>query len=79
MVTDVEEYCKTCTTCAMSKPNNQLPMGTLKTLPVPHRPWQTIGIDFVGPLPESRNRNGSFDMICVIIDSLTLMVHLTLT
>jgi hypothetical protein len=45
-------------------------------LTVPTRPWQTIGIDFVGPLPESTNRLGGFDTICMVIDHLTLMVHL---
>jgi transposase InsO family protein len=79
MVDDIDSYCKSCPTCAMSKPNNQQPMGLLQTLPVPRRPWQYIGIDFVGPLPESKTRHGSFDMICVIIDHLTSMVHLVPT
>ncbi|KIL61395.1 hypothetical protein M378DRAFT_35606, partial [Amanita muscaria Koide BX008] len=57
MVDDVDVFCRTCSTCAMSKAVNQQPMGLLKTLPVPNRPWQSIGIDFVGPLPESINRN----------------------
>ena len=48
-------------------------------MPVPTHPWQYIGIDFVGPLPESSNRNRSYDMICVIIDLLTAMVHLVPT
>src|SRR6202000_3567975 len=34
---------------------------------------------FVGPLPESTNRTGDYDMICVIIDLLTSMVHLVPT
>ncbi|CAG7850966.1 SubName: Full=Related to TY3B-TY3B protein {ECO:0000313/EMBL:CCA76064.1} [Serendipita indica DSM 11827] len=38
--------------------------------------WQAIGIDFVGPLPSSSNRSSVFDMICVVIDHLTSMVHL---
>ena len=46
---------------------------------VPSHPWQYIGIDFIGPLPESSNQNGSYDMICVIIDLLTAMVHLVPT
>ena len=46
---------------------------------VPTHPWQYIGIDFVGPLPELSNRNGAYDMICVIIDLLTAMVHLVPT
>lgn len=44
-------------------------------MPVPTCPWQYIGIDFVGPLPELSNRTGNYDMICVIIDLLTSMVH----
>lgn len=50
-----------------------------ETLEVPKRPWQAIGVDFVGPLPASRNRHGTFDQICVIIDHLTSMVHLVPT
>ena len=76
MVKDTEAYCKTCSTCAMSKPNNQQAMGLLKTLPVPHRPWQSIGIDFVRLLPETSSHNGMFNMICVVIDHLTSMIHL---
>jgi transposase InsO family protein len=34
------------------------------------------GMDFVGPLPESRNRDGVFNSITVVIDLLTRMVHL---
>ena len=76
MVKDVDEYCRACRTCATSKPLAGKPHGKLKTMPVPSRPWQYIGIDFVGPLPGSYNRTGEFDMICVIIDLLTSMVHL---
>ncbi|KAJ3474471.1 hypothetical protein NLI96_g12441 [Meripilus lineatus] len=79
MVEDITAYCKSCGMCATSKSNTQQPMGLLKTLQVPRRPWQYIGIDFVGPLPASSNRLGSFDMICVVIDLLTSMVHLTPT
>ena len=79
MVQDVIDYCKSCPTCATSKSTTEKPRGLLKTMPVPSHPWQYIGIDFIGPLPESSNRNGSFDMICVIIDLLTAMVHLVPT
>ncbi|EPS99932.1 hypothetical protein FOMPIDRAFT_1123665, partial [Fomitopsis schrenkii] len=50
MVDDVTAYCRTCGVCATSKSMTQQPMGLLRTLPVPVRPWQSIGIDFVGPL-----------------------------
>jgi hypothetical protein len=79
MVQDVIDYCKACPTCATSKSSMEKPRGLLKTMPVPSHPWQYIGIDFVGPVPESSNRNGAFDMICVIIDQLTAMVHLVPT
>ena len=79
MVQDIIDYCKSCPTCTTSKSTTEKPRGLLKTMPVPSHPWQYIGIDFVGPLPESSNRNGSFDMICVIIDLLTAMVHLVPT
>ena len=75
MVGDIDRYCRSCHTCAVSKPLSGRPHGKLKTMPVPTRPWQYIGIDFVGPLPESSNRTGSYDMICVVIDLLTSMVH----
>ncbi|KAJ2968610.1 hypothetical protein NUW54_g13166 [Trametes sanguinea] len=79
IVADTAAYCRTCGVCATTKSSTSRPLGLLKTMPVPRRPWQFIGIDFVGPLPASDNRLGSFDMICVIIDQLTSMVHLVPT
>jgi RNase H-like domain found in reverse transcriptase/Reverse transcriptase (RNA-dependent DNA polymerase)/Integrase zinc binding domain/Retroviral aspartyl protease/Zinc knuckle len=76
MVTDVKAFCETCQTCKMSKPSNQKPYGLLNPLSVPSYPWESVGIDFVGPLPESRNRDGQYDAITVIICLLTAMVHL---
>jgi hypothetical protein len=76
LANDVQKYCDSCIVCRKSKPNNQKPYGLLNPLPVPVRPWEAIGIDFVGPLPSSKNRDGEFDTITVIIDLLTAMVHL---
>ena len=76
MVTDVKAFCETCQTCKMSKPSNQKPYGLLNPLAVPSYPWESIGMDFVGPLPESRNRDGQYDSITVVICLLTAMVHL---
>ena len=33
-------------------------------------------MDFIGLLPESKNRHGAFDIICTMIDLLTGMTHL---
>ena len=76
LLPDVQKYCDTCMTCKRSKPTNQKPYGLLNPLPVPSSPWEAIGIDFVGPLPESKNRDGAFNAITTIIDLLTGMVHL---
>ena len=76
IVTDVKAFCETCQTCKMSKPSNQKPYGLLNPLGIPTHPWESVGIDFVGPLPESRNRDGQYDSITVVICLLTGMVHL---
>ncbi|KAJ8473319.1 hypothetical protein ONZ51_g7961 [Trametes cubensis] len=76
MAADVRRFCDTCQTCKRTKPNNQRPYGELHTLTVPTTPWEVIGIDFVGPLPESKDRDGAYDSIAVVIDHLTGMVHL---
>ena len=76
MVHDVTTFCASCTTCQRSKLPNQKPYGLLNPLTVPSMPWDTIGVDFVGPLPESKDRDGSYDSITVIIDLLTTMIHL---
>ncbi|KAJ8481441.1 hypothetical protein ONZ45_g15313 [Pleurotus djamor] len=39
-------------------------------------PWEAIGVDFIGPLPESSDRDATYDSITVVIDLLTAMVHL---
>lgn len=76
MVSDVRAFCETCRTCKISKPSNQKPYGLLNPLSVPSYPWESIRMDFVGPLPESGNRDGMFDSITVVICLLTSMVHL---
>ena len=76
MVSDVKAFCETCHTCKTSKPSNQKPYGLLNPLSVPSYPWESVGMDFVGPLPESGNRDGLFDSITVVICLLTSMVHL---
>ncbi|QRV93625.1 Transposon Tf2-1 polyprotein [Ceratobasidium sp. AG-Ba] len=79
MVKDVTDYCESCHICAANKASTQSPMGLIRPMPVPSYPWQSIGIDFVGPLPESETRYGKFDMITTVVDNLTRMIHLIAT
>jgi transposase InsO family protein len=76
MVPHTKSFCETCITCKRSKPNNQKPFGLLNPLAVPSEPWEAIGIDFIGPLPLSRNRDSEFDSLTVVICLLTAMVEL---
>ena len=64
MAQDIETFCMSCGTCTASKDTNSKPRGLLHILPIPDRPWQSIGMDFLGPLLKSNN----FDYLLVIID-----------
>ena len=50
-----------------SKPQLHKPDGSLKQLPIPEQPWNSISIDFIEKLPSSSR----FDTILVIVDRLT--------
>jgi hypothetical protein len=70
--TDVKTFCESCSVCQATKTSNQRPQGLLHTLPIPTKPWSSIGMDFVGPFPMVEN----LDYIWVILCRLTSLVHL---
>ena len=70
---EVEDYCRSCAVCAANKSSNELPAGLLKPLPIPESPWDSVGIDFVGPLPMSKEGH---DYILVLIDRFTKMAKM---
>ena len=72
---DIESYCKTCSICMTIKDVNSKLTGLLHSLPIPNRPWQSIGLEFMCSLTKSNN----FDYLLVIIDQLTSQVHLVTT
>jgi hypothetical protein len=73
MTKEVEDYCRSCAVCSASKTSNELPAGTLRPLPIPAGVWDSIGIDFVGPLPKSKEGH---DCILVVIDRFSKMAML---
>ncbi len=79
MAKDVDSFCNSCTTCKRTKTNNQRLYGMLHPLKPPTYPWETIRIDFMDFLLESKDRDGAYDMLTVIINHLTGMVHLVLS
>ena len=76
MVANTKAFCETCHTCKISKLSNQKPYRLLNPLSLLSYPWESIGMDFVSPLPKSGNRDEIFNSITVIICLLTSMVHL---
>lgn len=75
MGNDTQSDCDSRMTCKRSKPSNQKPYDLLNPLEFPTAPWESIGIDFIGPLPEAKDRDGKYNSTTVIIDLLTSMVH----
>jgi RNase H-like domain found in reverse transcriptase/Integrase zinc binding domain len=69
---EVEKYCDSCEPCVRVKSEYRAPRGKLHSLPTPIRPWESIGMDFIGPFPES----DGYDYLWVIICQLSSMVHL---
>ena len=72
MTRDAIAFCDTCEKCQQSKAPYHKPYGKLHSPPVPTEPWESIGMDFIGPFPESRGYNYLWVVIC----RLTSMVHL---
>ena len=75
MATDMKGFCRLCGKCQTNKTNTAKPQGLLHSLPIPDKLWQSVGMDFMGPLPWSQGN----DYLLVIIDQLTSQVHLVPT
>ena len=68
---DTLSFVNACPTCNQQKPTLQAPAGLLHPLPVPHRPWSHISLDFVTGLPPS---SGNTTMLTVV-DRFSKMAH----
>jgi hypothetical protein len=70
---EVAEYCATCQTCQAVKPSNQNKIGLLYPLGAPTRPWESISLDLITDLPETKSGNTA----CVtFVDRFTKMIHI---
>ncbi|THH26480.1 hypothetical protein EUX98_g7699 [Antrodiella citrinella] len=67
MSRDVRRYVSTCDLCQKAKPRRHAPIGLLRPIPIPSRPFEVVTMDFIPELPTS---NG-FDNVLVIVDKLT--------
>ena len=71
-----KNYVQSCDTCQRWKFSNAKTKGRLKPLPISHRPWEVVTIDFITNLP--RTSSGK-DTIFVAVDKYSKMVHLKAT
>jgi hypothetical protein len=72
----IYSYVRSCDTCQRTKGRNHPPYGLARPLPVPERPSEQVGIDFIPRLP--RTQHGK-DCIVVFTDHLTKMCHFVAT
>ena len=74
MRAEVTSYVHSCVECQRVKHSQQKPAGLLLPLPIPSRPYDTITMDFVGPLPPSGER--LYDYILTVVDKFSKRVNL---
>ena len=67
----IEEYVRTCETCARNKTPRHRRHGQLQPLPIPGGPWRSVSMDFIVQLPLS----DGYDAIYVCVDRFTKMAH----
>jgi transposase InsO family protein len=76
MTHDVTQYVTHCHLCQKNKARHAKPSGLLHPLELPHKPWDTVTMDFITQLPRTTDGH---DAILVVVDKLTKMVHLVAT
>ena len=64
----IADYVKSCVKCQQTKESNQHEAGKLMPLPLTTRPFERVGLDFVGPFPLSKNK---YDGILTVVDHFT--------
>src|SRR5271155_4071218 len=67
----VNQYIRTCDTCARNKTPRHRRHGQLQPLPIPPGPWKSVSMDFIVELPPSQG----YDAIYVCVDRFTKMAH----
>jgi len=68
---EVKQYIEGCNAYQYNKNCTEQPMGKLMPNSIPKKPWTHILVDFITKLPLAQR----YDLILVIVDRLTEMVH----
>jgi hypothetical protein len=72
---DIQRYVKGCEKCQATKSHQTKPTGSLHPHDIPTEPWETIGTDLIGELPEA----GGYNAISVFVDHFTKRLRLVPT
>ena len=64
---DIKRYVKGCLKCQSTKVHRNKPVGTLNPHDISREPWEHIGVDLIGELPEA----GGYNAITIFIDHFT--------
>ena len=71
MAADTREFVAACSVCARSKASHQAPARLLRPLPIPHRPWSHVAVDFITGLPPSEGNT----VILTVVDWFSKAAH----
>ena len=70
---DIKKFCKSCTVCLKTSPKGRTPRAPLQNgTPVIEKPFYKWGVDLIGPLPVSDNKN---QYVLTLIDYATRWVE----
>ena len=69
----IHDYVNSCRICQQTKARNHKPYGFLQPLDPPETKWTEITMDFIVPLPKSKNNK---DGILNVVDRLSKMIRL---
>ena len=68
MQEDIQDYVNSCILCQSNKSNTNKPQGLMQSIKCADKRWETISMDFIGPLTKCKN---GYDAILVVVDTLT--------
>lgn len=71
MGADIPAFVAACVVCNQNKTPRQAPSGLLQPLPIPHRPWSHVSLDFVTGLPPSDGNT----VILTVVDRFSKAAH----
>ena len=69
---DIAQFITNCVDCQLTKYETKKMAGLLCPLPVPHRPWEDLSLDFIVGLPAYRGHT----TILVVVDRFSKGIHL---